>query len=96
MLESLAISIALWAMLCWCIMKYPQKEEDPSERRTQAGVNEDRFPQDEMLRAMGWRIKSRPQKGKDIWVHVTGMEMTTDEAIAAVREHDRSRPKEFM
>ena len=54
--------------------------------RTRASHKENRFPNDTLLRKLGWRILSRPNKGDDVWIHASGIEMTTKEVLKSIKE----------
>jgi len=45
----------------------------------------ERFPTDEKLRAWGFRLKARPDKGEPIW-ELDGMKFTQTEALILVEE----------
>lgn len=57
--------------------------------------NERRFANDLLMRKMGWRIVSRPERGPAVWVHESGREATDVEIVDELRSFEETRPEEF-
>ena len=96
MVAAFAVSGVVWIFIWLATLNMKTRPEKSEANRTQAGVREDRFPGDEVLRVMGWRIKARPDKGEAVWEHVaTGIRATFSRAMELVDEHEKTRPDEF-